>query len=177
MEMPAMKRALCAWMIVAEFPSWFKADNEWKAELCRLCNLESTEDFELGWRDMVNKFELVRKGEPRKKYKKPRPKVRVGLLKKICQYFDVRIGREENEVIVVLGSRGDSFCLALRFLNSNWVQKPVSTHFQEKTWRIASIKKKKLLPGSNSTCKPCDAGEAQSRTAAKAEIGLKHKQL
>ncbi|KAJ6928080.1 hypothetical protein NC651_011936 [Populus alba x Populus x berolinensis] len=139
-EMPAMKRALCAWMIiVAEFPSWFKADSERKAELCRLCNLESTEDFELGWRDMVNKFELARKGEPRKKYKKPRPKVRVGLPKKICQYFDVRIGREENEVIVVLGSRGDSFCLALRFLNSNWVQKPVSTHFQEKTWRKASI--------------------------------------
>jgi hypothetical protein len=91
---------------------------------------------------MVNKFELVWKGEPRKKYKKPRPKVRVGLPKKICQYFDVRIGREENEVIVVLGSRGDSFCMVLRFLNSNWVQKPVSTHFQEKTWRIVSIKKK-----------------------------------
>lgn len=159
-----MKRALCAWMIVAEFPSWFKADNEWKAELCPLCNWESTEDFDLGWRDIVNKFELVRKGEPRKKQKKPRPKVRVGLPKKICQYFDVRIGREENEVIVVLGSRGDSFCLALRFLNSNWVQKPVSTHFQEKTDDSSSGNLRKRATFANPAWCWCPSRESSSLT-------------
>ncbi|KAI9072176.1 hypothetical protein K1719_045843 [Acacia pycnantha] len=56
-EMPATKHALCIWMIVAKFPSWFSAVlgeryNEWKAEFYRLYNLESIEDFELGWRDM-----------------------------------------------------------------------------------------------------------------------------
>lgn len=63
MEMPTTKHALCIWMIVAKFPSWFNAVlgeryNEWKAEFHRLYNLESVEDFELGWRDMVNSFEL-----------------------------------------------------------------------------------------------------------------------
>ncbi|KAJ7967955.1 FAR1-related sequence 11 [Quillaja saponaria] len=63
MEMPTTKHALCIWMIVAKFPSWFNAVlgeryNEWKAEFYRLYNLESVEDFELGWRDMVNSFGL-----------------------------------------------------------------------------------------------------------------------
>ncbi|XP_052192880.1 protein FAR1-RELATED SEQUENCE 11 [Diospyros lotus] len=63
MEMPATKHALCIWMIVAKFPSWFNAVlgesyNEWKAEFYQLYNLESIEDFELGWRDMVNSFGL-----------------------------------------------------------------------------------------------------------------------
>lgn len=63
MEMPATKHALCIWMIVVKFPSWFNAVlgeryNEWKAEFYRLYNLESIEDFELGWRDMVNSFGL-----------------------------------------------------------------------------------------------------------------------
>lgn len=63
MEMPMTKHALCIWMIVAKFPSWFNAVlgeryNEWKAEFFRLYNLESIEDFELGWRDMVNSFGL-----------------------------------------------------------------------------------------------------------------------
>ncbi|KAK9029347.1 hypothetical protein V6N11_026466 [Hibiscus sabdariffa] len=62
-EMPTTKHALCIWMIVAKFPSWFNAVlgecyNEWKAEFYRLYNLESIEDFELGWRDMVNSFGL-----------------------------------------------------------------------------------------------------------------------
>ncbi|MBA0650644.1 hypothetical protein Goklo_018036 [Gossypium klotzschianum] len=62
-EMPSTKHALCIWMIVAKFPSWFNAVlgeryNEWKAEFYRLYNLESIEDFELGWRDMVNFFGL-----------------------------------------------------------------------------------------------------------------------
>lgn len=63
MEMPTTKHALCIWLIVAKFPSWFNAVlgeryNEWKAEFYRLYNLESVEDFELGWRDMVNLFGL-----------------------------------------------------------------------------------------------------------------------
>lgn len=62
-EMPATKHALCIWMIVAKFPSWFNAVlgeryNEWKAEFYRLYNLEAIEDFELGWRDMINSFGL-----------------------------------------------------------------------------------------------------------------------
>ncbi|XP_059448381.1 protein FAR1-RELATED SEQUENCE 11 isoform X1 [Corylus avellana] len=63
MEMPMTQHALCIWMIVAKFPSWFNAVlgeryNEWKAEFFRLYNLESNDDFELGWRDMVNSFGL-----------------------------------------------------------------------------------------------------------------------
>ncbi|XP_019179464.1 PREDICTED: protein FAR1-RELATED SEQUENCE 11 isoform X2 [Ipomoea nil] len=62
-EMPTTKHALCIWLIVAKFPSWFNAVlgeryNEWKAEFYRLYNLESIDDFELGWRDMVNLFGL-----------------------------------------------------------------------------------------------------------------------
>ncbi|KAI4298920.1 hypothetical protein L6164_032429 [Bauhinia variegata] len=63
MEMPAIKHAFCIWMIVAKFPSWFNANlgerySVWKAEFYRLYNLESVEDFEQGWRDMVNSFGL-----------------------------------------------------------------------------------------------------------------------
>ncbi|XP_004485421.1 protein FAR1-RELATED SEQUENCE 11 [Cicer arietinum] len=62
-EMPTTKHAFCIWMIVAKFPSWFNAVlgeryNEWKAEFYRLYNLESVEDFELGWREMVCSFAL-----------------------------------------------------------------------------------------------------------------------
>lgn len=63
MEMPTTKHALCIWMIVAKFPSWFNAVlgeryNEWKSEFYRIYNLENIEDFELGWRDLVNSFGL-----------------------------------------------------------------------------------------------------------------------
>ncbi|KAF5188568.1 Far1-related sequence [Thalictrum thalictroides] len=62
-EMPRTKHALCIWLIVAKFPSWFNAIlgeryNEWKAEFYRLYNLDTMEDFELGWRDMVHSFGL-----------------------------------------------------------------------------------------------------------------------
>ncbi|GAB4846800.1 Protein FAR1-RELATED SEQUENCE 11 [Ancistrocladus abbreviatus] len=62
-EMPTTKHALCIWLIVAKFPSWFNAVlgdryNEWKAEFYRLYNMGSIEDFELGWREMVNSFAL-----------------------------------------------------------------------------------------------------------------------
>ncbi|KAM0947254.1 putative transcription factor FAR family [Dioscorea sansibarensis] len=62
-EMPTTKHALCIWLIVAKFPSWFNAVlgeryNEWKAEFYRLYNLETIDDFELGWREMVDSFNL-----------------------------------------------------------------------------------------------------------------------
>ncbi|CAL9214396.1 unnamed protein product [Arabidopsis halleri] len=58
-EMPTTKHALCIWMVVGKFPSWFNAGlGDWKAESHRLCHLESVEEFELGWRDMVNSFGL-----------------------------------------------------------------------------------------------------------------------
>lgn len=62
-EMPNTKHGLCVWLIVAKFPSWFNAVlgekyNEWKIEFYRLYYLESVEDFELGWREMINSFGL-----------------------------------------------------------------------------------------------------------------------
>ncbi|XP_076906775.1 protein FAR1-RELATED SEQUENCE 11-like [Bidens hawaiensis] len=62
-EMPSARHAYCIWLIVAKFPSWFNAVlgeryNEWKSEFYRLYNMESIEDFEMGWRDMVNSFGL-----------------------------------------------------------------------------------------------------------------------
>lgn len=61
--MPTTKHALCIWMLVGKFPSWFNAGlgeryNDWKAEFYRLYHLESVEEFELGWRDMMNSFGL-----------------------------------------------------------------------------------------------------------------------
>ncbi|KAL9674617.1 hypothetical protein QQ045_030889 [Rhodiola kirilowii] len=63
LEMPSTKHALCIWLIVAKFPAWFSAVlgeryNEWKNEFYRLYNMESVEDFEMGWGDMVNSFGL-----------------------------------------------------------------------------------------------------------------------
>ncbi|KAK3419530.1 hypothetical protein EUGRSUZ_G00085 [Eucalyptus grandis] len=63
MEMQTTKHALCIWMIVAKFPSWFNAVlgeryNEWKSEFYRLYNTESIEEFEIGWKEMQNFFGL-----------------------------------------------------------------------------------------------------------------------
>ncbi|XP_030473626.2 protein FAR1-RELATED SEQUENCE 11 [Syzygium oleosum] len=63
MEMQTTKHALCIWMIVAKFPSWFNAIlgeryNEWKSEFYRLYNVESIEEFEIGWKEMQNFFGL-----------------------------------------------------------------------------------------------------------------------
>ncbi|KAG9456880.1 hypothetical protein H6P81_001388 [Aristolochia fimbriata] len=63
MEMPTTKHALCIWLIVAKFPSWFNAVlgeryNEWKTEFYRLYNMETVQEFELGWREMVSAFGL-----------------------------------------------------------------------------------------------------------------------
>ncbi|KAK1287585.1 Protein FAR1-RELATED SEQUENCE 11 [Acorus calamus] len=63
LEMPSTKHALGIWLIVAKFPSWFNAVlgeryNEWKSEFYRLYNMEAVDDFEHGWRDMINAFGL-----------------------------------------------------------------------------------------------------------------------
>ncbi|KAL3620791.1 Protein FAR1-RELATED SEQUENCE 11 [Castilleja foliolosa] len=63
MEMPTAKHALCIWLIVAKFPSWFNAVlgerySEWKAEFYRLYSVDTIDEFELGWRNMVNAFGL-----------------------------------------------------------------------------------------------------------------------
>ena len=60
-EMPQTKHAFCIWHIVAKFSNWFSmllgsCYDEWKAEFHRLYNLELVEDFEEGWRDMINKY-------------------------------------------------------------------------------------------------------------------------
>uniref|UniRef100_A0A1D1Y0M5 Protein FAR1-RELATED SEQUENCE n=1 Tax=Anthurium amnicola TaxID=1678845 RepID=A0A1D1Y0M5_9ARAE len=62
-EMPCVKHALCIWLIVAKFPSWFNAVlgeryNDWKAEFYLLYNVETVDEFELGWREMVSSFGL-----------------------------------------------------------------------------------------------------------------------
>lgn len=62
-EMSNTKHALCIWLIIAKFPSWFNVVlreryNEWKLEFHRLYSLESVDDFELGWRSMLNEFGL-----------------------------------------------------------------------------------------------------------------------
>ncbi|PKA57169.1 Protein FAR1-like sequence 11 [Apostasia shenzhenica] len=62
-EMPTTKHVFCAWLIAAKFPSWFSAVlgeryNDWNAEFYRLYNLEIIEDFEHGWKEMVDSFGL-----------------------------------------------------------------------------------------------------------------------
>jgi hypothetical protein len=62
-EMPESKHAFCIWHILSKFSDWFSIllgsqYDEWKAEFHRLYNLEMVEDFEEGWRLMVNKYGL-----------------------------------------------------------------------------------------------------------------------
>ncbi|KAK9136750.1 hypothetical protein Sjap_007344 [Stephania japonica] len=62
-DMASSKHAFCIWHIIAKFSDWFSVllgaryDN-WKAEFHRLYNLDNMEDFEEGWRAMVNAYEL-----------------------------------------------------------------------------------------------------------------------
>lgn len=62
-EMPRTKHAFCIWHIIARFSDWFSVVlgsqyDKWKAEFHRLYNLESEEDFEVGWREMINEYRL-----------------------------------------------------------------------------------------------------------------------
>ncbi|XP_043708668.1 protein FAR1-RELATED SEQUENCE 11-like [Telopea speciosissima] len=62
-EMPTTKHAFCIWHIISKFSDWFPVllgseyDN-WKAEFHRLYNLDMVEDFEVGWREMVDGYGL-----------------------------------------------------------------------------------------------------------------------
>ncbi|KAI3980679.1 hypothetical protein MKX01_025244, partial [Papaver californicum] len=62
-ELPGTKHAFCIWHIISKFSDWFSVllgshyDN-WKPEFHRLYNLETVEDFEVGWREMVNAYQL-----------------------------------------------------------------------------------------------------------------------
>nr|DAD33179.1 TPA_asm: hypothetical protein HUJ06_012030 [Nelumbo nucifera] len=62
-EMSSSKHAFCIWHIIAKFSDWFSVllgsqyDN-WKAEFHRLYNLVMVEDFEVGWKEMVNTYGL-----------------------------------------------------------------------------------------------------------------------
>ena len=60
-EMPRTKHAFCIWHIIAKFSDWFSVPlgsqyDKWKAEFLRLYGLQSVEDFEVGWRDMVDAY-------------------------------------------------------------------------------------------------------------------------
>ncbi|KAL3604460.1 hypothetical protein D5086_005319 [Populus alba] len=60
-EMPGTKHAFCIWHIIAKFSDWFSVPlgsqyDKWKAEFHRLYGLQSVEDFEVGWRSMVDAY-------------------------------------------------------------------------------------------------------------------------
>ncbi|CAK8530198.1 unnamed protein product [Lathyrus sativus] len=62
-EMPETKHAFSIWHILSKFSDWFSLllgsqYDEWKAEFHRLYNLEMVEDFEEGWRQMVDNYGL-----------------------------------------------------------------------------------------------------------------------
>ncbi|KAF6177113.1 hypothetical protein GIB67_005101 [Kingdonia uniflora] len=62
-EMPDTRHAFCIWHIIAKFSDWFAVllgsqYDSWKADFHQLYNLEMMEDFEVGWREMVNKYGL-----------------------------------------------------------------------------------------------------------------------
>ncbi|KAL0391153.1 UNVERIFIED_CONTAM: protein FAR1-RELATED SEQUENCE 11 [Sesamum calycinum] len=62
-EMPGTKHAFSIWHIISKFSDWFSVilgpqyDN-WKAEFHRLYNLHTVEEFEVGWREMVDIYGL-----------------------------------------------------------------------------------------------------------------------
>lgn len=62
-EMPSSKHAFCIWHIVPNFSNWFSIllgsqYDRWKAEFLRLYDLRSVEEFESGWREMVDTYAL-----------------------------------------------------------------------------------------------------------------------
>ncbi|PIN04638.1 hypothetical protein CDL12_22827 [Handroanthus impetiginosus] len=63
MEMPGTKHAFSIWHIISKFSDWFSVilgsqyDN-WKAEFHQLYNLHTVEEFEVGWRAMVDMYGL-----------------------------------------------------------------------------------------------------------------------
>lgn len=63
MEMPGTKHAFSIWHIISKFSDWFSVTlgshyDSWKAEFHRLYNLHNVEEFEIGWREMVDIYGL-----------------------------------------------------------------------------------------------------------------------
>ncbi|XP_051131377.1 protein FAR1-RELATED SEQUENCE 11-like [Andrographis paniculata] len=62
-EMPGTKHAFSIWHIISNFSDWFSTilgsqyDN-WRAEFHRIYNLHTVEEFEVGWREMVDLYGL-----------------------------------------------------------------------------------------------------------------------
>lgn len=62
-EMPNTKHAFCIWHIIAKFSDWLSIllgsqyDN-WKTDFLRLYNLETVEDFEAEWRELIHVYAL-----------------------------------------------------------------------------------------------------------------------
>ena len=62
-EMPRTKHVFCIWHIISKFSDWFSVllgsqYDKWKAEFHRLHNMHSVEEFEVGWREMVDTYGL-----------------------------------------------------------------------------------------------------------------------
>ncbi|KAM7501180.1 hypothetical protein LguiB_000084 [Lonicera macranthoides] len=62
-EMPKTKHAFCIWHIISKFSDWFSVllgsqYGKWKAEFHRIYDLHSVEEFEVGWREMVEIYGL-----------------------------------------------------------------------------------------------------------------------
>ncbi|KAL3625988.1 hypothetical protein CASFOL_029537 [Castilleja foliolosa] len=62
-EMPGTKQAISIWHIMSKFSDWFpfilgSQYNNWKAEFHRLYNMHAVEEFEVGWREMVDIYGL-----------------------------------------------------------------------------------------------------------------------
>jgi len=63
MEMPNTKHAFCIWHIIAKFSDWFSIHlgsqyDNWKTDFLRLYNLDTVEDFEVEWKEMINVYGL-----------------------------------------------------------------------------------------------------------------------
>lgn len=62
-EMPNTKHAFCIWHIIAKFSDWFSVvlgsqyDN-WRTDFLRLYNLETVEDFEAEWKEVISVYAL-----------------------------------------------------------------------------------------------------------------------
>lgn len=61
--MPQTRHAFCIWYIVEKFSEWFSPllgsqYDDWKADFDQLYNLQSVEDFEERWTEMVDRYGL-----------------------------------------------------------------------------------------------------------------------
>lgn len=62
-EMPRTKHAFCIWHIISKSSDWFSAllasqYDKWKSEFLWLYNLHSVDEFEVGWRQMIDSYGL-----------------------------------------------------------------------------------------------------------------------